>query len=245
MAIFYVILGLAVGSFLNLCIDRLPKSQSIITPPSHCSACQRRLGFTDLVPILSYLLLQGRCRYCGATIPLRVLAVEVILGGVFGFLWWWLGPGTQLLVASLYASLFIVIATVDLEHGLILNRVIYPAIVVAPFAAWVYGLGMMEIIAGGLTGFIIMLLPYLLYKGGLGAGDIKLGVFVGTISGFPEVLVAIFAAAIFGGITAAFLLLTGIKGRKDPIPFAPFLIVGATIALIGGKRLTSWYLGFY
>lgn len=196
----------------------------------------------DLVPVFSYLLMRGRCRYCRATIPFRVLVVELVLGGAFGLLWWWLGPGVKLLGASLYISLFIVITAIDLEHRLVLNRVIYPAIILAPLVAWAYGLGITQSLLGGFAGFVILLLPYLLYRGGLGAGDVKLGAFIGLINGFPGVLVAVFAAALLGGVTAAFLLVAGVKGRKDPIPFAPFLIIGATIALVWGDTLIGWYL---
>lgn len=244
-AAMYAVLGLAVGSFLNLCVDRLPRGQSLISPPSHCATCQRRLGLLDLVPVLSYLLLRGRCRYCGIPLPPRVLIMEVLTGCGFLLFWWWLGPGVKLAVASLYGSLLLVIAAIDLEHHLVLNRVLYPALVVAPVTAFVYGLQWGEILLGGAVGFALPLLLYLAYSGGLGAGDVKLGAFIGIISGFPGILIALFAALVSGGAASALLLLTRKKGRRDPIPFAPFLALGAFVALIWGREMTDWYLSLF
>ncbi|MBM2826775.1 MAG: pulO [Dehalococcoidia bacterium] len=243
MFIFYSLIGLAVGSFLNVCIDRLPLGQSILHPPSHCPNCGKPIAVRDLIPVLSYALLGGRCRYCSASIPVRVPLVELGTGVIFGLLWLWLGPGVKLAVASLYAAILIVITVIDLEHRLVLNKVIYPAILLFPFAAFAYGVGVKEILLGGLAGFALMLVPYLASKGGLGAGDVKLAAFIGLANGFPNVLVAIFAASIFGGLTASFLLLTGLRGRKDPIPFAPFICLGGAVAFVWGEKILYWYIG--
>lgn len=245
MAFFYALLGAAVGSFLNLCIDRLPHGRSILVPRSHCDACGHPLAVRDLVPVFSYLMLRGLCRYCGARIPLRILMVEVAAAASFGLLWWQLGPSLSTLILSFYASLFILIFAIDLEHRLVLNSVIYPALVVAPFIALLSGLAPLEILAGGTVGFALLLLPALAYRGGMGGGDIKLASFIGLILGFPQILIAILVAALSGGLVAAWLLLTGLRGRKDPIPFAPFLVLGATVSLIWGPNLSRWYLGLY
>ena len=243
--IIYVLLGLAVGSFLNVCIDRLPRRTSLIRPPSSCDACGRRLGVLDLLPVISYLVLRGRCRYCGAPIPLRVMVVELLTGITFGILWWWLGPGAKLVVASLYAALFVVIAAIDLEFHLVLNRVIYPAILIGPLAAVVYGVPVESSLIGAITGFLLLLVLHLIAPAGMGAGDVKLAAFLGEITGFPGVFVALFAASVVGGVVAALLLLSGIKSRKDPIPFAPFLVFGAAFGLTVGKAVTDWYLGLF
>ena len=243
--IVYILLGLAVGSFLNVCIDRLPRRNSLISPPSSCDFCGRRLGVLDLFPVISYLLLRGRCRYCGAPIPARVLEVELFTGIAFGILWWWLGPSAKLAIASLYTGLFIVIAAIDLEVHLVLNRVIYPAILVGPLAAAVYGVPVESSIIGAITGFLLLLVLHLIAPAGMGAGDVKLAAFLGEITGFPGVFVALFAASVVGGVVAALLLLSGIKSRKDPIPFAPFLVFGAAFGLIVGNGITNWYLGLF
>ena len=239
----YSVLGLAFGSFLNVLIDRLPRDQSIVYPPSHCPSCKTRLAVSDLAPVLSYLLLRGRCRYCGVSIPLRVPLVELSTGVLFGFLWWSFGPGTKLILASAYFSILLVVTVIDLEHRRILNKIIYPAILIAPFAALGYGISAIDILLGGLIGFLIMFLPYILSGGGLGAGDVKLGAFIGIFSGYPAIIVAMFGAAVFGGVAAAFLLLTHLRGRKDPVPYAPFLVLGGVVAFIWSRQLISWYLG--
>ncbi len=125
------LLGAAVGSFLNVCIDRLPAGKSLLRPPSSCDACQRRLRLRDLIPVISFLWLRRRCRHCEALIPWRVLWVEAATAVMFAFLYWYYGLGVELTMAIFYSSLFIVLLVIDLEHRLILNRVVFPAAVTA------------------------------------------------------------------------------------------------------------------
>jgi leader peptidase (prepilin peptidase)/N-methyltransferase len=248
MVLLYALLGLAVSSFLNVCIDRLPERESIVSPPSHCPACGRRLAPFDLIPLLSYILLRGRCRYCGAPIPRRVLVVEsttgllfVLLGYRYGF-----SPAEglpPLLLATLYTCFFIVIFFIDLEHHLVLNQVIYPAIVIAllfiPFAP---GYSAKELLLGGLIGFALLFLIAFVYPAGMGMGDVKLATFVGLVVGFPSIFAALLFSFVAGGLVGGGLLLTGLKGRKDPIPFAPFLVAGGMVAMLYGKEIIDWYL---
>jgi leader peptidase (prepilin peptidase)/N-methyltransferase len=243
MLVFYTAIGLAIGSFLNLCIDRLPAGRSIIAPRSHCEHCRRVLGVVDLVPVISYLLLQGRCRSCGTSIPLRVLLVELAAGGSFAALFWWLGPGVPLLAASCFASVCILVAVIDLEHRLVLNRVIYPALLAGPLLALALGTSLADSLLGGVAGGLLLLAPYLLYRAGMGGGDVKLAAFIGLVSGFPAVILALFIAVVAGGFSSGALLLAGVRGRKDPIPFAPFLLAGGAAALLYGAPIISWYLG--
>ena len=127
----FAILGLAIGSFLNVCIDRLPQNKSIVMPPSHCEACQHKLAAKDLIPLFSYLRLRGRCRYCQASVPRRLFWVELATGLIFALLRWHYGLSPELGVMIFYACIFIIIFVIDLEHGLILNKVVYPGMVVA------------------------------------------------------------------------------------------------------------------
>lgn len=243
MVLLYALLGLVVSSFLNVCIDRLPERVSIVSPPSHCPACGRRLAPLDLIPLFSYLFLKGRCRYCGAPIPRRVLLVEAMTGLLFVLLWYRYGFSSWLLLATLYTCFFIVIFFIDLEHQLVLDRVIYPAIVVAllaiPFAP---GHSAKELLLGGLIGFALLFLIVFAYPAGMGMGDVKLATFVGLVVGFPSVFVALLLSFVAGGLVGGGLLLTGLKGRKDPIPFAPFLVTGGMIAMLYGKEIMAWYL---
>ncbi len=243
MVLLYALLGLVVSSFLNVCIDRLPARASIVSPPSHCPACGRRLAPLDLIPLLSYLFLRGRCRYCGAPIPRRVLLVEATTGLLFVLLWYRYGLSLQLLLATLYTCFFIVIFFIDLEHHLVLNRVIYPAIVVALLAIPITpNHDVVELLVGGALGFGLLFLIAFIYPAGMGMGDVKLATFIGLVVGFPAVFAALLFSFVAGGLVGGSLLLTGLKGRKDPIPFAPFLVAGGMVAMLYGQQIIDWYV---
>lgn len=235
--------GLMVGSFLNVCIDRLPRGQSIISPPSHCDSCGRRLMPWDLVPVLSYLWLRGKCRHCQTPISPRLPLVELSNGVLFAYMGYQYELSWQLIPALLYGAIFILIFVVDLEQGLILNVVVYPgmALAIALSPLWP-GVGLWGALGGGGAGFALMLAIYLAFKGGMGAGDVKLAALIGFATGFPGVFLALFLSVVLGGVTAALLLLSRRKGRKDPIAFGPFLALGAQVTLMWGPQLSQWYL---
>ena len=250
----FALLGLAVGSFLNLCIDRLPQGKSIVRPGSHCDNCNQNLKAIDLVPVFSYLWLRGRCRYCGAHIPLRSPIVEFAAAAIFAFLAWHYGLSLELAFTVIYASIFIVIFAIDLEQELILNIVVFPAMILAFAFSFFWGgfeefwprVGpgfVLSALLGGAVGFVLMLLPYLLTRGrGMGYGDVKLAAFIGLMSGFPLVVVALLVGIIAGGLVAVFLLVSRmVKTRKAAIPYGPFLAVGAMVALIWGDKIFQWW----
>ena len=247
----FAIVGLVVGSFLNVCIDRLPQNKSIAYPPSHCEACQHKLGAKDLIPVFSYLRLRGRCRYCQASIPRKLLWVEIVTAVIFALLFWHYGLSAQLGVLAFYACLFIIIFVIDLEHSLILNKVVYPGIVVAfllslyPWPWFSQSIGMRVAYAalGGAIGFGIFLLIAVVSRGGMGWGDVKLAALIGLATGFPMVFLAIIMAAILGGVVAVVLLATRRRGRREMIPFGPFLVVAAMVTLVWGSNILGWYLG--
>ncbi len=238
-----------------MCIDRLPQGQSIIKPPSHCSACNHKLAIPDLVPLFSYLWLHGRCRYCHAPIPLRLPIVEGITGILFSFLYWQFGLGLELGISLIYACLLTVIFVIDLENQLVLDKVTYPGMalalafsflwpgleVISSFPVGVLG-RLLSSLAGGAIGLAAMALPFIIYRHGMGMGDIKLGALVGLICGYPLVFVALLLAVITGGLVGATLLAFKIKQRKDPIPFAPFLATSAMVTLLWGQAICQWYL---
>jgi leader peptidase (prepilin peptidase)/N-methyltransferase len=247
------VLGMLVGSFLNVCIDRLPRNESILNPPSHCEACGHRLAVKDLVPLFSFLRLAGRCRYCHASMPQRLFWVELATASIFAFLYWKYALSIELGVMTFYSCLFIVIFVIDLEHGLILNKVLYPAMVAAlliaiflPQPAWIPQLwvhGLPNFALGGAIGFVIFLLLALVSRGGMGFGDVKLAALIGLATGFPLTLLAVTMGAILGGLTAIILLATKKRGRKEAIPFGPFLAVAAMVTLVWGNNIVNWYLG--
>ncbi len=251
----FALLGLFVGSFLNVCIDRLPRGQSIIHPRSHCAACNRELGTLDLLPIFSYLWLRGRCRYCRAPIPLRLPIVEGVTGLLFALLYWKFGLGLELGISLVYTSLLTVIFAIDLENQLVLDKVIYPGMALALAFSFFWpgleGIGalpgealgkVVSSLAGGALGLAAMALPFIIYRRGMGMGDVKLGALVGLMSGYPLVAIALLLGVITGGLVAAILLAFKIKKRSDPIPFAPFLATSAMVTLLWGQAIWQWYL---
>ena len=148
--------GMAVGSFLNVCIDRLPVDKSIVYPPSQCDGCQRRLSAQDLIPVFSYIALRGRCRYCGTPVPRRLLWVELATGLIFAFTFWYYGLTWDFAITVFYASLFLVLLVIDLEHGLILNKITYPAAVIALLiSALTPDIGIISALIGGAFGLVL------------------------------------------------------------------------------------------
>jgi leader peptidase (prepilin peptidase)/N-methyltransferase len=256
LAVYFTLVGFAIGSFLNVCIDRLPGRKSLVSPPSHCDACQRRLGIIDLIPVLSYLILRGRCRYCGARIPFRVLLVEAAAGILFLLAFWRYGLTAQFGVAAFWCCVFLVIIFIDWETQLILNKITYPAGVIAliilAIHTYVPGANLMvpqaTLINGLVSGavlFVFFLLIILIRPGAMGMGDAKLVALIGLVSGFPLIIISMVIGVVLGGIVAAILLATKKKGRKDVIAYGTFLGIGPIIALIFAPQILNWYLGFF
>jgi leader peptidase (prepilin peptidase)/N-methyltransferase len=254
--VFFTLLGLIIASFFNVCADRLPHGGSLISPPSHCDTCGRRLALLDLIPVFSYLFVRGHCRYCGATIPRRVLWVEIFTGAMFAFLFWKYGLTIDFAITAFYGCIFIVLFIIDLEHKLILNIITYPMIFVALLISTLYPAiintspyvpmsmleGFIRSLIGGTCGFVLFLVIALFARGGMGWGDVKMAGMLGLATGFPLVFVAIMLAILTGGIVALFLLVFKIKKRKEGIPFGTFLAIGTMAALLYGKEILDWYL---
>jgi leader peptidase (prepilin peptidase)/N-methyltransferase len=251
--VIFVLLGMGVGSFLNVCCDRLPARESLLYPPSHCAACQHRLSARDKIPIFSYLWLRGRCRYCQASIPRRLLWVEISTAVLFGFACWRYGLSIELPVILFYFCLFIVLLVIDLERGLILNKVVYPAMAVALLISIFFSLFFLqsEIVPeikqaaiGGGIGLVLFLLIVLISRGGIGWGDVKLAALIGLVTGYL-VFVALLMGIILGGVVAVILLTLKIKKRKEAIPFGSFLSLATIVTLLWGNDILNWYLGLF
>ena len=261
LIVIFTLLGIAIGSFLNVCIDRLPAGKSLISPPSHCDACQHRLSPKDLIPIVSYLWLRGRCRYCGVRISLRSLLVELISGLLFFLIFWRYGLSAEFAITAFYCCIFVVIMFIDKEHKLILNKVTYPAAIAALIILavdyFLPGQGLfpdliflpepkiLSGIIGGATGFLFFLIVLLICPRGMGAGDVKMAGLIGLVTGFPLVLIALFIGIVVGGLVAIMLLLFRKKGRKDLIPYGTFLALGPIVTLLWGNYILDWYMGFF
>lgn len=251
MFIAYVTLaGLGVGSFLNVAVDRLPRGESIVSLPSHCPHCRRRIAFYDLIPLANYLWLRGRCRYCRASIPLRLPLVEALTGALFCWAAFRFGLSPVTLVVLLNVCVFLAIFFMDLEYRVILNKVIFPAL---PVLLALYPFGSLggsqsllgayaSALAGAAVGFGTLLVIFLVSRGGIGEGDVKMSALMGVATGLPTVGAALFFAFVSGGITALVLILTRRKGRKDYMPYGPFLAGGAILTLLTQDSLYAWYL---
>ena len=244
----FALVGLAVGSFLNVCIDRLPGGRSILNPPSACASCNHKLGARDLVPLFSYLWLRGRCRYCGTPISRRIPAVELATAIIFPLLYWHQGLTVGLGFSLVYVSLLTVIFVIDIEHQLILDRVVFPGMVLAlAFAVFNPALGgdagarFISTISGGAAGLGVMLLPFLISRGGMGFGDVKMAALMGLMTGFPKVLIALFLSIMLGGLVAMILLTLRIKKRREAVPFGPFLAIGTVVVVVWGTEIQHWY----
>jgi len=261
LIVVFVILGISVGSFLNVCIDRLPLKQSLLFPASHCDACQRRLVAKDLVPVFSYLWLRGRCRYCQAPVPGRVLGVEIGTGVLFAYLYWQYNLSAALGITIFYCCLFIVLMFIDWKHGIIPNRIVYPsmiiAIILSVFLASSIGtftLGNSVILLppniaqagiGAGIGLGLALLVVVFSRGGMGFGDVKMAGLIGLVVGFPLVFLNLILAAIIGGLIALILLLSKKKKRRESIPFGPALSIATIVTLLWGTDIVNWYWGLF
>jgi len=252
LAAIVTLFGFTIGSFLNVCIDRLPRHESVVTGRSHCEKCGRQLSARDLVPVLSYTLLWGRCRSCGARIPARIVAVEAATGLAFVALFLMYDLTATFAILALYTAILIVVFVIDLEHGLILNAVVMPALVFAFIVAlavrpdWLGNLfahRALSAAAGAASSFALLFLIALLARGGMGWGDVKFAAFMGAATGFPLVFVALFCGVIAGGAAGLVLLLARKKDRKQTMPFGPFLALGMMAALLWGPQMLAWYVG--
>ena len=250
---FLVAFGLALGSFLNLTIDRLPRGESLVRPQSHCDACSHRLGLGDLVPIASYLWLRGRCRYCRGPMSWRGPLVEVITAagcGVIGY-YYALTPAAAVLV--LYLAAFIHLTFVNLEQSLILNSVILTGLAIVlvtlPFSPLGESLSLggtyLRSLSGAGVGFGIMLLIYLAAPGRMGAGDVKLAALLGVTLGFPHILAALMVGLVCGAFVAFSLLVLKQRGRSDAVPLGPMLLGGAASVMVTGTSVFDWYVRLF
>lgn len=240
IGIFFV--GLIIGSFFNVCIYRLPQGQSIIYPPSHCMQCQKRLQMIDLIPVFSYLFLGGRCRHCGEVYSSRYAMVELLTGCLFVWCYTVFGIGFPLLKALILTSFLLVITYIDYDHQLILDKVLlFMAGAGALIECLTPSVGLLSVLAGSLAGGGLLLLIAIASKGGMGGGDIKLATVLGIYLGAKLTLLALFLSFVIGGVVAVFILLFKRKGRRDCIPFGPFIAAGAFLSLLYGQELIRWY----
>ena len=250
-AVFLHVIGLIVGSFLNVCIYRLPRQQSVNWPGSRCTACGRPLSWFENIPVASWLALRGRCRTCDERISVMYPLVELITGALFvaGYLIY--GWTALLAVRLAFACAMVVLFAIDLRHHLLPNVITVPGIVIGfvlslvlPAPGWKSSL--IGLIAGGGVLFAIAEAYYRL-RGveGLGMGDVKMLAMIGAFLGWPLMLVTLVLASFAGSVIGVAMIASGRGGMKAALPFGTFLAVGALTAAVWGDAIVDWYVGFY
>ena len=242
------ILGTLFGSFANVCIYRLPQRLSIIFPGSHCPACQEALRPWHNIPLLSYLLLGGQCARCKTAISLRYPLIELSNGLLYIFLYHQYHLSVQTVVFALLTTALLIVSCIDLAHTIIPDAITLPGTVVGlGTSLWLTPVGLRNAILGVLLGsglFLLMaiLSVVMLKREGMGGGDIKLIAMLGAFLGWHAVLVTIFLAAVLGASVGLALILLRRKGRREPLPFGPFLALGALLAMVWGDSILTWYV---
>ncbi len=243
IVVILVLYGLITGSFLNVLIYRIPRGESIVLPPSHCPSCNHRLGVLDLFPVLSYLWLGGKCRYCKTPISWRYPLVELITAVLTVICWMRFGLSIDGVMALVLTYVLIVIAFIDLDHKLIPNVLTLPMIIIGLFFRMWQG----EIIAG-ILGVLIgggpLLLVTLFYPKGMGMGDVKFLAMAGVFLGWEKALFILFSGSFLGILVIIPLMLLKKIDRKTAFPFGPFLVIGTLIALYWEGIVLKIY-GFY
>jgi leader peptidase (prepilin peptidase)/N-methyltransferase len=263
IAVLVFIFGLILGSFLDVCIYRMPREESIITPRSHCVKCNKIIPWYDNIPLVSILILKRKCRFCSAPISLRHFLVEFLTGAIFLFLFLKYGRDLEnihniykMMELLLISAALIVITFIDFEHYIIPHSITVPGIILGLIIAGIYPpligektvyysllnalLGI--VIAGGIL-YLLNIFSILVFKKeGMGGGDVMLMGMLGAFLGWRLALLTIVLASFVGAIVGVILIISGRKDRKSYIPFGPYLALGGFVAAIWGNALIDWYL---
>ncbi len=249
-ATFIVVLGLLVGSFINVCIHRIPLKVSVLSPRSHCPLCKQRIMWHDNIPIVGYLLLGGRCRHCLQPISLVYPAVELVTPLLF-LLVYQLGEPDQLLIARLlFTSVLIVLFVTDLRHHILPNTITVPCTCMALINACFYPPGLVNSLLGVTIGagslLVISRLYYLVRReDGVGLGDVKLLAMIGAFLGWPAVMVILLFASILGSIVGIGLVMFFGANGRSALPFGSFLALSSIVFTLVEAPLFTWYSAFY
>jgi leader peptidase (prepilin peptidase) / N-methyltransferase len=258
MIIGSVILGLIIGSFLNVCIFRLPRDMSIVFPGSFCTICKKRIRPWDNIPVISYIILRGKCRNCGEKISPRYPAVELLNGLLYAAVFLHFGPGWHLPILFIFVSAMIVITFIDLEFQIIPNGITLPGIILALAASQFVitdpfsprsTLGVVESLTGCLSGGIAFHLIAVLGKKAykveaMGLGDVKMMAMVGAFTGWKGVFLTTLAGSLTGSLVGIGLMIFSGAGKKTQVPFGPFLALGSLITLFWGNIILDWFFPY-
>lgn len=252
VAVFAGVFGLVFGSFLNVVAYRVPLGRSVVRPASACPTCDTPVQPRDNIPVVSWLLLRGRCRTCGSPIGVRYPIVEAATALLFALTVWVVGVTWVLPAYLWFGAVTLVLILTDFDHKRIPNRILYPGTIVGTgllaLGAVLDGMtgDLLRGLVGGLSYFAALLLLAMVARGGFGFGDVKLAFLLGVFlayQGWEHIAVGGFLAFFIGGLVSIILLLTRRKGRKDSIPFGPSLVAGSWIGVAFGASIADWYLG--
>jgi leader peptidase (prepilin peptidase) / N-methyltransferase len=258
-SIFAFLFGAVVGSFLNVCICRMPKDESIVSPPSHCPNCNYQIRWYDNIPLLSYLFLKGRCRGCGTRISPQYPLVELLNGllALALFLKFFRNvpedlfraPGFFFLILFVFCSALVVVTFIDLEHQIIPDAITLPGIVIGFAISFFTPIGWLHSLIGIVAGGGSLLLVAYLYeliakKDGMGGGDVKLLAMMGAFFGWKAILFIVFASSLLGSVIGIAVMLAQKKDSTLAIPFGPFLASAAVLYIFYGHQMITWYLNF-
>lgn len=244
------ILGLAVGSFLNVCIHRLPRKASIVQPPSSCPSCGYVLRWLDNIPVVSYLMLGGRCRKCRTPISIRYPIVEILTMAIFILHYVVFGADVILVPRLLFACILIVLFAIDLEHHLLPNVITIPGIVVGLAFSTMLPPGLLDALIGTVLGGGILWLigeAYYRYSGveGMGGGDVKMLAMIGAFLGWKLVILTLVFSSFAGALVGLLVIAIRRGGMKYALPYGTFLSLAALVASLFGARIVAWYLQLY
>lgn len=252
LALICAVFGLLVGSFLNVVVWRVPRHESIVRPGSHCPSCDAQLSPLENVPVLSWVVLRGRCRHCRARISARYPLVELANAGLWVGIAQRFGTTWEVPAYCALASGLIVLSLIDLDHFLLPNRVLYPtgfvfaALLVLPAVIdgqWDWYLRGIE---GGAAAFGVFFVIHIVSPRGMGFGDVRLSFVLGLALGWlswGHVFLGLFLGFLLGAVVGTLLIATKLRGRKDPVPFGPFMAAGALVAIFAGTQLLDLYRG--
>ncbi len=251
LSVFAFLLGSIIGSFLNVCIYRIPEGQSVVSPRSRCPECGSEIRWYQNIPILSYLLLRGRCAGCKTDISWRYPLVEALTGALFVAVFWRFGLSWATVVFWIFTAALVAITFIDLDHQIIPDVISLPGIVAGfacsfllPGLAWSDSL--LGILAGGGSLYLVAVLYELVAKReGMGGGDIKMLAMLGAFLGWQGVFPVVFFASLAGTLVGVPLMLIRGQSAKLAIPFGPFLAFGAVFYLLFGNMLIRWYLQLF
>jgi leader peptidase (prepilin peptidase)/N-methyltransferase len=242
--------GLIIGSFLNVVIYRLPRGQSLVSPPSTCPRCDTRIRPIDNIPVLSWLLLRGRCHKCGAPISIQYPIVELVTGLLFALVAWATPAGPLLAARLLLVVILVVLFGIDLHHQILPNVITLPGIAIGFLFSLAGPPGWMDSLIGmALGGGILYAIAAAYYavrrEEGLGMGDVKMLAMIGAFLGWKAVLVTLILSSFAGAIVGIAIIAMTRGNMRLALPFGTFLSLGALAAMLVGEPLVTWYSGFF